>query len=554
MAKDRKKLQHIHSSVPDKQPTVASLEVGEIAVNNAQNQEFISIKNSNDKVVRFSSDGQIINWMERKEVFPYSGVVDNVNLDTNRSNIEIKFNQVVSSATTKHNIVNGAKDIDDHLVNPTTDGGLTNGAGFAIDMSRYAMIDANPSFSSVTISGTANISGATRIDNNLTVSGDTNISGNTTIGGDTYLSGKTYFNNVCGDIDSNELSDAICEVFRKSVVTITKDDNPSDTNLIAKYKLYQNDGAQIGDGTNPIDIDIPKVENKEIIENNTDTSRGVDVDVWTDATTDKINISANTTVQVVTDGNGTITSTTSNAVNSLYSYKLTLTHNGLENAEFDPFKASSALTLPHSALTATYEATSDKSGSVTFNTSADTAISIPTCVNHLNRHNITFKSGSTALFDNQTYDPGKDCANSAETINIPTSITHLKEWDDSTGCLEVAGCVKATNFYQTSDINYKENIREPKLSKVVGAHYVPIVQFNFKDDAEKTDVYGVIAQEVEKNGLQEIVLSDEFGKKSVDYTSLMMLKIAYLENENRLMRTKLSELDQKINELEGKTK
>ena len=43
MAKDRKKLQHIHSSIPDKQPTPQSLEVGEIAVNNAANQESITI-------------------------------------------------------------------------------------------------------------------------------------------------------------------------------------------------------------------------------------------------------------------------------------------------------------------------------------------------------------------------------------------------------------------------------------------------------------------------------------------------------------------------------
>jgi len=163
MAKDRKKLQHIHSSIPDKQPTAASLEVGEIAVNNAQNQEFLSIKNSNDKVVRFSSDEQTVTIMEKKEVIPYSGTVDNVHLDTNRSNIEIKLNQVVAGNTVKHDVVNGATDIDGDLVNPTTDGGLTNGAGFAIDMSIYAMQGANPSFSSVTTTCGARLSGTTEI-------------------------------------------------------------------------------------------------------------------------------------------------------------------------------------------------------------------------------------------------------------------------------------------------------------------------------------------------------------------------------------------------------
>jgi hypothetical protein len=163
MAKDRKKLQHIHSSVPDKQPTPASLKIGELAVNNAANQEFISTKNSNDKVVRFSSDEQIITWTEKKEVIPYSGTVDNIHLDTNRSNIEIKLNQVVAHNTVKNDVVNGAKDIDGNLVNPSSDGGLTNGAGFAIDTSAFALQSGNPSFSSVTTTCNATLNGTTEI-------------------------------------------------------------------------------------------------------------------------------------------------------------------------------------------------------------------------------------------------------------------------------------------------------------------------------------------------------------------------------------------------------
>ncbi len=187
MAKDRKKLLHIHSSIPDKQPTAASLEVGEIAVNNAANQEFLSIRNSEDKVKRFSSDEQIITWIEKKEVMPYEGYtrgsngptgstgpnsVTNNDLLQNKSNLIIKLNQVAASNTAKHNKVNGSKDIYGKCVNPTTDDGVTDGAGFAIDMSRYAMIGANPSFSS------------------LTVTVQTDLSGNTTIGDG--ASGNTY--------------------------------------------------------------------------------------------------------------------------------------------------------------------------------------------------------------------------------------------------------------------------------------------------------------------------------------------------------------------------
>lgn len=187
MAKDRKKLQHIHSSIADKQPTPLTLEVGEIAVNNAKDQEFLSIKNTDDKVVRFSSDSQIIDWMERKEVMPYVGYVrgetgpsatsadtptadsmgsygiTNNDLLNNTSEIIIKLNQVAASATTKHDKVNGKKDRYNKLVNPTTDGGVNDGAGFFIDMSRYAMRGGNPSFSSLTVTDKTDLSGNTTI-------------------------------------------------------------------------------------------------------------------------------------------------------------------------------------------------------------------------------------------------------------------------------------------------------------------------------------------------------------------------------------------------------
>lgn len=163
MAKNRKKLIHVHSSVYDKQPTQESLEYGELAVNNSERMSFISTKNSSDEVVRFSEDRTLVDWMERKTVFPYTAVIDNVDLEENKSNIEFKMNQLVAKNTPKSNDVNHAKDIDGQDIE--ADG------GFAIDMSRYAMIGANPSFK--TISATTiyrvpsdNISGNT-VDNAL---------------------------------------------------------------------------------------------------------------------------------------------------------------------------------------------------------------------------------------------------------------------------------------------------------------------------------------------------------------------------------------------------
>lgn len=173
MSKDRKKVVHIHSNVNDKQPTPATLELGELGVNNAAGNAFISTKNSNNEVVRFSEDGTIVNWMEYKEVIPYEAYVrgsDSATTDVtaddlanNKSNIVIKLNQVVARNTEYDEKVNGAKDIYGNEINPISADGYKDGAGLAINMSRYAMIGANPSFSSVTTTCGAELQGKTSV-------------------------------------------------------------------------------------------------------------------------------------------------------------------------------------------------------------------------------------------------------------------------------------------------------------------------------------------------------------------------------------------------------
>lgn len=155
MAINRKKTVHVHSSVPNKQPLASVLEVGELAVNNAAGNEFISTKNTDDEVVRFSSDNKMVSIIEKKTVMPYKGEVlepTEQDLLDNKSQIVIGLNQVAASDTAGYDQVNGATDMHGDEINPSEDGGKTNGAGFAINMDRYAMIGANPSFSSVTVS------------------------------------------------------------------------------------------------------------------------------------------------------------------------------------------------------------------------------------------------------------------------------------------------------------------------------------------------------------------------------------------------------------------
>ena len=397
MAKDRKKIIHIHSSIEDRQPVARALEYGELGVNYNAGKEFISTRNSNDKVVRFSSDEQLITWMEKKDVIPYSGTVDNINLATNRSNIEIKLNQVVAKNTAKYNIVNGAVDIDGQPVNPSSDSGLTNGAGFAIDTSAFALTGGNPSFSSITV-------------------GDI----------------RTTF--PCNNITSSTINAAICEIAAGTGQTVTS------------FKLTSMSGD---------------------VKSRTSTN-------WT----------------------------------------------------YDPL----------SAAVTTY---------------------VPTDVQHMNRNTLTIEYGKPVTSTTK-YDPGSGTVNTTAatrttTVKIPTSLEHLTEWQS--GCLTInnnlciSGQVTTTGgVFSTSDERKKHDINLIDDESKEKVKSVSLKSFRFNDDNTDRKVYGVIAQDVEAVGLEELVHTDENGDKAVDYTSFLTLRIAYLEKMINHLHYKLAMMEQKLNE------
>lgn len=208
MAKNRKKLIHVHSSVYDKQPTQESLEYGELAVNNSERMSFISTKNKSGEVVRFSEDKTLVDWMERKTVFPYTAIIDNVDLEKNKSNIEFKMNQLVAKNTPHYNDVNHAKDIDGQ--------DIKDGVGFAIDMSKYAMIGANPSFKTV--------------------------------------SATTIYRTPSDNISGNTVDNALEEVYTRSKVTSREEDNLlkffQDGKEISSISLSSLSPIKGGDGKN----------------------------------------------------------------------------------------------------------------------------------------------------------------------------------------------------------------------------------------------------------------------------------------------------------------
>ena len=566
MAKDRKKLVHIHSNITDKQPRPEALEVGEIAVNNAEGKEFLSIKNSNQtnpKVVRFSSDEQMISWTEKKEVIPFEGQVrgkdgpestkdsgdygsygiTNDDLLNNKSNLVIKFNQVAASNTPKSELINGGKDIYGKLVNGTPDASR-EGAGIAIDMSRYAMRGANPSFSSLTITngttleGGLNVSGNTKIGNGLNVTGATNINGDTNISGNTTIDKNLT---VSGDTKLQKLSATTANV----------------TNLYATSNISGSSlTATTISGTN---ANITNLTANTI-------SGGT------------LNVSGNTTLNKVTANTISASSISAVSISASNIYTKTEIDNieNIQNLKINEISGKTDNVITEvQTLSGKVQTLSGKSvTSSEVQTMIDGAVSVyPDKAEYSStnkkiyfKHNNTILSSMTidatdfikdGLSKKLTWSLGTPSANTTgyngsadATITIPSSLANLTDWNN--GCLEIQGCVKASGFYQSSDRNLKENIIKPDSDKVSSANRVPILKFNYKNDESHRDVYGVVAQEVDANNLGELVYVDENGNKSVDYTSLMILKIAYLENENARLNQELFNLSKRLKKLEDK--
>jgi hypothetical protein len=231
----------------------------------------------------------------------------------------------------------------------------------------------------------------------------------------------------------------------------------------------------------------------------------------------------------------------------LTAYTLSYSHNGYSGT-FDPFNGSSSFTSPHSALTWTYGATSSKSGSDSYNTSADKAISIPTDAAHINNRSVSWSYGDVSSASSGSYAPSQQ--NNGSFV-IPNSLEHLAEWDN--GCLTiennlcVTGNITTTGgVFYTSDERKKENINYIDEESKDNVRNIPLRYFNFKEDNTKRKMYGVIAQEVEAAGFDEMIYTNEEGYKSVDYTSLLILRISSLERTINTLLNKIVDLEQRI--------
>ncbi len=120
------------------------------------------------------------------------------------------------------------------------------------------------------------------------------------------------------------------------------------------------------------------------------------------------------------------------------------------------------------------------------------------------------------------------------------------------------------NVISSSDINLKDHIMDLKTEDAMSVNKIESVRlksFNFKNEPHRR-VYGVIAQEVQEAALDDLVYTNDDGMLAVDYTSLLILKVAELEKYLgtaklamdiiKRFNAKLEDLEKRIEELEKK--
>ena len=122
-------------------------------------------------------------------------------------------------------------------------------------------------------------------------------------------------------------------------------------------------------------------------------------------------------------------------------------------------------------------------------------------------------------------------------VNGSLQVEASSEFLDSLVCNDN---VTALAFYESSDRTLKENIFNINEKDIKKSENVSLKEFNFKKDEDKTKHYGVIAQEVQEAGLENLVKENEDGKLSVDYISLLILKVSQLEKTVKELKEELN--------------
>ena len=90
------------------------------------------------------------------------------------------------------------------------------------------------------------------------------------------------------------------------------------------------------------------------------------------------------------------------------------------------------------------------------------------------------------------------------------------------------GTIDATGSIYSSDKKLKKNIKSVSNKDIEAVSKIDLKSYKFINDESERERYGVIAQDLEKVGLNNLVVETD-NKKGVDYISFLILKIAQLE-------------------------
>ena len=114
---------------------------------------------------------------------------------------------------------------------------------------------------------------------------------------------------------------------------------------------------------------------------------------------------------------------------------------------------------------------------------------------------------------------------SDDYIFAPSTADNGETWDWANQInFNTSGVVTANNFVLTSDNRFKKNVKDTSNERIKANWKT----FEMISDETKSQRYGVIAQELEKDH-PEFVNTDKEGYKSVKYIDLLIAKIAELE-------------------------
>lgn len=113
---------------------------------------------------------------------------------------------------------------------------------------------------------------------------------------------------------------------------------------------------------------------------------------------------------------------------------------------------------------------------------------------------------------------------------IHNPLTGASKYQIIEGNASFSGQVVCKALTYTSDERFKENIH-PISTDTEKINDIEFKEFNFVEDTSGRKSYGVLAQDLERVGLENLVYENEEGIKSVDYTSLVMLELQRLRNE-----------------------